>query len=68
MRFPVSFLCQLLLAEAAVGAVALLIVELLSRQLISIFEAANESIYIVECKDYNKCIFENEDNFGGTKR
>lgn len=39
---------HLLLAEAAVGAVALLIVELLPMQLISIFGAANESTYYTE--------------------
>lgn len=37
----------LLKAEAAVGAVALLIVELFPKQLIGIFGAANESIYYV---------------------
>ena len=36
---------RLLTAEAAVGVVALLIVELLPRQLIAIFGAANESTY-----------------------
>ena len=36
---------RLLLAEAAVGAVALLIVELFPRQLIAVFGAANESTY-----------------------
>ena len=39
---------KLLLAEAAVGAVALGIVELLPRQLIQIFGAANESVYYTE--------------------
>ena len=39
---------RLLLAEACVGAVALLIAELLPRQLISIFGAANESVYYTE--------------------
>ena len=39
---------HLLAAEAAVGGVALLIVELLPGQLISIFGAANESIYYTE--------------------
>ncbi len=39
---------HLLLAEAAVGAVALFIVELLPGQLISIFGASNESIYYTE--------------------
>lgn len=38
----------LLTAEAAVGAVALLIVELLPKQLIGIFGAANESAYYTE--------------------
>ena len=38
----------LLIAEAAVGAVAFLIVELLPRQLIGIFGAANESVYYTE--------------------
>lgn len=40
-----SLFTHLLLAEAAVGAVALLIVELFPLQLISIFGAANESAY-----------------------
>lgn len=39
---------RLLLAEAAVGAVAFLIVELFPRQLIGIFGAANESVYYTE--------------------
>lgn len=39
---------RLLLAEAAVGAVALLIVELFPQQLIAIFGAANESVYYTE--------------------
>lgn len=39
---------HLLLAEAAVGTVALLIVELLPTQLIAIFGAANESSYYTE--------------------
>lgn len=39
---------RLLTAEAIVGAVALLIVELLPRQLISIFGAANESAYYTD--------------------
>ena len=39
---------RLLTAEAAVGFVALLIVELLPRQLIAIFGAANESSYYTE--------------------
>lgn len=38
----------LLISEAAVGAVALLIVELLPRQLIGIFGAANESVYYTD--------------------
>ena len=38
----------LLIAEAAVGAAALLIVELLPRQLIGIFGAANESAYYTQ--------------------
>lgn len=38
----------LLLAEAALGALALLIVELFPGQLISVFGAANESIYYTE--------------------
>lgn len=38
----------LLLAEACVGAVALLIVELFPRQLIAIFGAANESVYYTQ--------------------
>ena len=36
---------KLLLAETAVGAVALVLVELLPRQLIALFGAANESVY-----------------------
>ena len=39
---------KLLKAEAAVGFIALLIVELLPRQLIGIFGAANESVYYTE--------------------
>lgn len=39
---------RLLTAEAVVGAVALLIVELFPRQLIGIFGAANESVYYTE--------------------
>jgi Na+-driven multidrug efflux pump len=39
---------RLLLSEAAVGVVALLIVELLPRQLIAIFGAANESVYYTD--------------------
>ena len=39
---------KLLTAEAAVGVIALLIVELLPRQLIGIFGAANESVYYTE--------------------
>lgn len=39
---------HLLIAEAVVGAVALCIVELLPQQLISIFGAANESVYYTE--------------------
>ena len=39
---------RLLIAEASVGAVALLIVELLPRQLIYIFGAANESAYYTD--------------------
>jgi Na+-driven multidrug efflux pump len=39
---------RLLLCEAAVGAIALLIVELLPRQLIAIFGAANESVYYTD--------------------
>jgi Na+-driven multidrug efflux pump len=39
---------KLLCSEAAVGAVALLIVELLPRQLIAIFGAANESVYYTD--------------------
>lgn len=38
----------LLLAEACVGAMALLIVELFPRQLIAIFGAANESVYYTQ--------------------
>ena len=39
---------RLLICEALVGAISLLIVELLPRQLIAIFGAANESIYYTE--------------------
>lgn len=39
---------KLLIAEAAVGAVALLVVELLPKQLIAIFGAANESSYYTD--------------------
>lgn len=43
-----SLFTHLLIAEAAVGAVALFIVELFPNQLISIFGAANESVYYTE--------------------
>lgn len=43
-----SLFTHLLIAEAAVGAVALLIVEILPRQLIGIFGAANESTYYTD--------------------
>ncbi|MBQ7541421.1 MAG: MATE family efflux transporter [Clostridia bacterium] len=43
-----ALLTRLLAAEAAVGAVALLIVELLPMQLIRIFGAANESVYYTD--------------------
>ncbi len=39
---------RLLIAEAAVGAVALFVVELLPRQLINIFGAANESVFYTD--------------------
>jgi putative MATE family efflux protein len=39
---------RLLLSEAAVGVVAFLIVELLPRQLVAIFGAANESVYYTD--------------------
>ena len=39
---------RLLIAEASVGAVALIIVELFPQQLINIFGAANESIYYTD--------------------
>jgi Na+-driven multidrug efflux pump len=39
---------KLLICEALVGAIALLIVEFLPRQLISIFGAANESVYYTD--------------------
>ena len=39
---------KLLLAEATVGAVALVLVELLPRQLIALFGAANESVYYTD--------------------
>jgi hypothetical protein len=40
-----SLFTKLLIAEASVGVVALIIVELLPQQLIAIFGAANESVY-----------------------
>ena len=43
-----GLLTRLILAEAAVGFVALLIVELLPRQLIAIFGASNESVYYTD--------------------
>lgn len=43
-----SLFTHLLAAEAAVGAAAFLIVELLPKQLIAIFGAANESVYYTE--------------------
>ena len=43
-----SLFTHLLLAEAAVGAVALLIVELFPQQLIALFGAANESQYYTQ--------------------
>lgn len=43
-----SLFTHLLAAEAAVGAIALLIVELFPRQLIAVFGAANESTYYTE--------------------
>ena len=43
-----SLLTHLLIAEAAVGAVALVIVELFPRQLIALFGAANESVYYTD--------------------
>lgn len=43
-----SLFTHLLIAEAAVGAAALLIVELFPRQLIGIFGAANESVYYTD--------------------
>lgn len=43
-----SLFTHLLISEATVGAVALLIVELLPRQLIAIFGAANESTYYTD--------------------
>ena len=39
---------KLLLAEATVGAAALVLVELLPRQLIALFGAANESVYYTD--------------------
>ena len=39
---------KLLIAEASVGAVALILVEFFPRQLINIFGAANESVYYTE--------------------
>ena len=43
-----SLLTHLLIAEAAVGAIALLIVELFPQQLIALFGASNESVYYTE--------------------
>lgn len=43
-----SLFTYLLAAEAAVGAVALVLVELFPRQLIALFGAANESVYYTE--------------------
>ncbi len=43
-----ELLTHLLIAEAAVGAVALVIVELFPRQLITLFGAANESVYYTD--------------------
>ncbi len=43
-----SLFTHLLAAEAAVGAVALVIVELFPRQLIGVFGAANESVYYTQ--------------------
>ena len=43
-----SLFTHLLVAEAVVGAVALLIVEIFPRPLISVFGAANESVYYTE--------------------
>ncbi len=47
----------LLIAEAAVGAVAFLIVELLPTQLIGIFGAANESAYYTDFAVKSFCIY-----------
>ena len=44
----VWYLCHMKAAEAILGVIALLIVELLPRQLIAIFGAANESVYYTE--------------------
>lgn len=43
-----SLFTRLLIAEASVGAVALLIVEIFPQQIIGIFGAANESVYYTE--------------------
>ena len=43
-----SLFTHLLIAEATVGAIALFIVEVFPKQLISIFGAANESVYYTE--------------------
>ncbi|HIW74869.1 MAG TPA: MATE family efflux transporter [Firmicutes bacterium] len=43
-----SLFTHLLVAEAVVGAIALLIVEIFPRPLISVFGAANESVYYTE--------------------
>lgn len=45
---PKELFTKLLLAEAAVGVVALALVELLPRQLIALFGAANESVYYTD--------------------
>ena len=43
-----SLLTHLMIAEAAVGAVALVIVQVFPRQLIALFGAANESVYYTQ--------------------
>ena len=47
-RYAIPCVISLLLAEAAVGAVALVLVECFPRQIIGIFGAANESAYYTQ--------------------
>ena len=48
---------KLLLAEAAVGAVALVLVEVFPRRLIALFGAANESVYYTDFAVKSFCIY-----------